>query len=195
MSYIFSEIVFSYKKDSNIFNVLDLAAQQLVTVGESDIEDKMPEYNNIHSGCLKKLSDYTSLLRRAYNNGAEYSHGDLDAAIEEFQNAAQDHQSRFMEYDDNLGQPEQSPDDLDIDSGEMVVMFSLVFERSRWSKNKFLEKSISTAQEIEQGILAIAELCDEGKIEAFNFAFSPSSQDEMISSNQLLQFYPNLIPV
>jgi uncharacterized membrane protein len=136
------------------------------------------------------LLQYQTYWRSAANEGdAIWDEGEAGDYINElFTDSAQ----RYMSTPELEDDTDTSTDPLSLPvTQNLVVMITIAAE----GEVPDLETDLSNVRSLEAGLKAIINLQYQERLRAIQVHFSPSRLGDELSSDQLLEFFPELIPL
>ncbi|BAZ12083.1 hypothetical protein NIES4071_39110 [Calothrix sp. NIES-4071] len=137
----------------------------------------------------QSLLQYDDFWTSAANEGDVFwSEGEAGDFVNElFTDSAQ----RYLSEPDftnanNSNQPLSAPATRNV-----IVMLTAAFE----GEVPELETDLSNIQALKQGLKALINVCNNNKLRAAQVHFSPAQFGDELTSDQILQHYPELIPL
>ena len=167
-----------------ILGVLNRGARQAIDV-DGDVED-------LGEGLVQlcqSLLPYDEYWTSAANEGDVFwSEGEAGDYVNElFTDSAE----RYLSEPD-FSSTSRSNEPLSIPvTRNVVVMITLAYEGEVLE----LESDLSNIQALKDGLKAIINLHYKHKLRAIQVHFSPAQLGDELSNDQLLQYYPELIPL
>lgn len=138
----------------------------------------------------QSLLQYQTYWRSAANEGDAISDegGAGDYVNELFTDSAQ----RYLSAPELEGGTENSTDELTLPvTQNLIVMITIAAE----GEVPELETDLADLRALQAGLKAIINLHYQERLRAIQVHFSPSRLGDELSSDQLLEFYPELIPL
>jgi uncharacterized membrane protein len=138
----------------------------------------------------QSLLQYQTYWRSAANEGdAVWDEGEAGDYVNElFTDSAQ----RYLSAPELEGGTETSTDELTLPvTQNLIVMITIAAE----GEIPELETDLADLRALQAGLKAIINLHYQERLRAIQVHFSPSRLGDELSSDQLLEFYPELIPL
>lgn len=138
----------------------------------------------------QSLLQYQTYWRSAANEGdAVWDEGEAGDYVNElFTDSAQ----RYLSAPELEGGTETSTDELTLPvTQNLIVMITIAAE----GEVPELETDLADLRALQAGLKAIINLHYQERLRAIQVHFSPSRLGDELSSDQLLEFYPELIPL
>jgi hypothetical protein len=168
-----------------LLGVLNRAAQQAIEQ-EGDIQALGEGLVDI----CQALVQYESYWRSAANEGDVFwDEGEAGDYVEElFTDSAQRYGSGFELDEANTGG--ETPLSLPV-TQNVVVMMAIAFE----GESPDLETDLADIQALKKALQAIINLHYQERLRAIQVHFSPARLGDELTSDQLIQYFPELIPL
>jgi uncharacterized membrane protein len=167
-----------------ILGILNRAAREAV-----DVEGDMEVLGEGLVEVSQSLLQYDEYWQSAANQGDVFwSEGEAGDYVNElFTDSAQRYLSE-PDYDDDYR--DNQPLSLPVTSN-VVVMITVAYE----GEVPDLETDLANIQALKEGLKALINLHYKHKLRAIQVHFSPARLGDELTSDQLLQYYPELIPL
>lgn len=143
--------------------------------------------NGLIQICQSLLQHQTYWYAAANEGEVLWSEGEAEQFVNElFMDSAQRYLSDFP--------PEESTSDTPLAlpiSHNLVVMITVAFE----GEDPHLETDLADLNALKQGLLSLTNLVDQNRLRAIQVHFSPAQLGDELTEDQILQQFPELIPL
>ncbi|HIK27287.1 MAG: DUF1517 domain-containing protein [Oscillatoriaceae bacterium SKW80] len=172
------------KEVTPLLGVLNRAARKAI-----DAEGDMNVMGELLAEICQNLLQLDTYWRSAANEGDFFT--DEGEASDYYNSLFTDSASRYLSEPD-CSENYSSDETLSLPITEnLVVMITVAFE----GKEPALETDLSQFDSLTAGLKALINLHYKGRLRAVSIHFSPAQLGEQLTEEQLLQNFPELIPL